>query len=113
LEDAEIDKSKAFIILDMVEYVQNSIRSRTMVSKSTGTINAVAFDSGKTSEETTSPFDAFIQVIDGSAEILINNQSYPVEKGNSIILPAHTRTLVKANARFKMISIVLKSEYDR
>jgi quercetin dioxygenase-like cupin family protein len=113
LEDAEIEKSKAFIILDMVEYVQNSIRSRTITRKGTGTINAFAFDSGKASEETTSPFDAFIQVIDGSAEILINDHSYPVESGNSIILPAHARTLVKANARFKMISIVLKSEYDR
>jgi quercetin dioxygenase-like cupin family protein len=99
--------------MDMVEYVQNSIRSRTIISKATGTIDAVAFDSGVVLEETTSPFDAFVQVIDGSAEILINNQSYPVEKGNSIILPAHARTLIKANGRFKMISIVLKSEYDR
>jgi quercetin dioxygenase-like cupin family protein len=113
LEDAEIEKSKAFIIMDSVAYVQNSINSKTIISKLTGTINAVAFDSGEALEEIPSPFDAFIQVIDGSAEILINDHSYPVESGNSIILPAHARTLVKANAHFKMISIVLKSEYDR
>lgn len=99
--------------MDSVEYVQNSIRSKTIISKATGTINTVAFDSVEALEEIPSPFDAFIQVIDGSAEILINDHSYPVESGNSIILPAHARTLVKANARFKMISIVLKSEFDR
>lgn len=113
MENSEIEKSKAFIAIDIVEYVQNSISSKTIISKATGTINAVAFDSGDALEEIPSPFDAFIQVIDGSAEILINNQSYAVETGNSMILPAHARTLVKANPQFKMISIVLKSEYDR
>jgi quercetin dioxygenase-like cupin family protein len=60
----------------------------------------------------TSPFDTFVQVIDGRAEIVINEKSHSLNTGESIIIPAHSRQIIKANERFKMISTIIKSGFD-
>ncbi len=59
-----------------------------------------------------SPFDTFIQVIDGKAEILIDDKSNQLNTGDSIIMPAHTKNTIKANVRFIMISTIIKSGYE-
>ena len=101
-----------FAIAEMVEYLPAAIMKRTIVKKITGIINAVAFNSGESLEEKISPFDTFIQIIDGKAEIMINEKSFEIGTGEAIIVPAHSRTRIKATTRFKMLSIVIKSGYE-
>jgi len=110
--DREYDKSKTFIIVEIIEYVPNSIVIKTIIKKTTGNVSAVSFDSGETLPEKTSSFDTFIQVIDGKAEIVIDGMSNLLKTGQSIIIPAHVRNTLKANERFKMISTVIKSGYE-
>ena len=62
--------------------------------------------------EKISPFDTFIQVIDGKAEVVIDDVSSLLNVGESIIIPAHTSNTIKANVRFKMISTTIKSGYE-
>jgi mannose-6-phosphate isomerase-like protein (cupin superfamily) len=62
--------------------------------------------------ETIIPFDTFVQIIDGTAEIVIDGVSNFLETGQSIIIPAHTSNIVKTNERFKMISTIIKSGYE-
>lgn len=112
MENLDFEKSKAFIIVEIIEYVPNSVVSKTIIKKSTGNINAVAFDTGEGLTEKISPFDTFAQIIDGKAEIIIDGKSNILETGQSIIIPAHTSNLVKANERFKMISTIIKSGYE-
>lgn len=112
VENLELEKSKAFIIVEIIEYVPNSVLIKTIIKKTTGNVSAVSFDSGETLAERTSPFDNFIQVIDGVAEILIDGTSHLLEVGQSIIIPAHSRNTIKANVRFKMISTTIKSGYE-
>ena len=111
-EVLEFEKSKAHIIVEIIEYVDDSVVIKTIIKKSTGNISAVSIDSGEKLEEKTSPFDTFIQIIDGKAEIIIDDNSTPLETGESIIIPAHSRHSIKANDRFKMISTVIKSGYE-
>jgi quercetin dioxygenase-like cupin family protein len=108
----EVEKSKALIIVEIIEYVPDSVVIKTIIKKSTGNISAVSFDTGEKLEEKTSPFDTFIQIIDGKAEIVIDDKSNLLETGQSIIIPAHSRNSYKANDRFKMISTVIKSAYE-
>ena len=75
-------------------------------------VTAVSFDSGENLTEKISPFDTFIQIIEGRAEILIDDNSQTLETGQSIIIPAHSRNTIKANERFKMISTIIKSGYE-
>ena len=112
METLEIDKSKAFIIVEIIEYVPDSVVIKTIIKKTTGNISVVSFDTGEKLEEKSSPFDTFIQIIDGKAQIIIDDVSTLLETGSSIIIPAHSRNSIKANDRFKMISTVIKSGYE-
>lgn len=112
MDNTDIEKSKTFIIVEIIEYVPNSIVIKTIIKKTTGNISAVSFDSGEALVEKTSPFDTFIQIIEGNAEIIISNKSYLLQTGQSIIIPAHSPNSIKANVRFKMISTIIKSGYE-
>jgi quercetin dioxygenase-like cupin family protein len=109
---ADFKKSIALIIVEIIEYIPDCVVIKTIIKKRTGNISAVSFDSGEKLEEKTSPFDTFIQIIDGKAEIVIDGISRLLETGSFIIIPAHCRNSIKANNRFKMISTVIKSGYE-
>lgn len=110
--DTEIEKSKQYVVIELVDYNSNTVTSKTIFSKATGNVNLMAFDSGKTLPEIISAFDAFIQIIEGSAEIVIDKHSNLLRAGESIIIPAHTTYFINAPNRFKMISTVIKSGYE-
>lgn len=112
MENTEVENSKVFIIVEIIEYVPNAVVIKTIIKKSTGNVTAVSVDTGENLTEKISPFDRFIQIIEGSAEIVIDDRSQTLETGQSIIIPAHTKNTIKANERFKMISTIIKSGYE-
>lgn len=108
----ELEKSKPHILIEIIEYVPNSVVCKTIIRKTTGNISIVAIDTGEIQAEKISPFDTFIQVIEGEAEVFIDDNSNILQTGQAIIIPAHSSNVVKANKRFKMISTVIKSGYE-
>lgn len=112
VEKREQEKGKPFITVEIIEYVPHSVVIKTIIKKTTGNITVASIDSGETFTEKTSPFDSFIQVIDGKAQVVIDSESQLIETGQSIIIPAHSRNSIKANERFKMIATVIKSGYE-
>jgi len=112
MDNTEIEKSKAHIIVEIIEYIPNSIVSKTIIKKSTGNISIMSFDTGEALTEKTSPFDSFAQIIEGKAEIVIDGNSKMLVSGEGIIIPAHRSNIVKADGRFKMILTVIKSGYE-
>ena len=107
MDNSEVEKAKALIIAEMIEYVPNSVVIKTIIKKSTGNISAVSVDSGEALAENSIPFDAFVQIIDGKAEIIIDGVSNFLDTGESIIIPANTLNLVRGKERFKMISNIV------
>ena len=110
--NTEMEKSKAHIIVEIIEYVPNAVLSRTIIRKTTGNITVSSFDTGEELAEKSSAFDTYIQIIDGSAEIVINGQNHELKLGEGIIIPAHARNSFCAKEQFKMISTVIKSGYE-
>jgi len=108
----ELEKSKSHIIVEIIEYVPNSVVIKTIIKKSTGNISVMSFDSGEGLTEKTSPFDTFAQIIEGNAEIVIDNKSSLLESGQGIVIPAHSLNFIKPNGRFKMILTIIKSAYE-
>lgn len=98
--------------MEIIEYIPNSVVIKTIIKKTTGSISAVSFDSGEALSEKTSPFDTFIQIIDGEAVVVINKTELKLGVGESIIIPAHSPNIIEAKVRFKMISTVIKSGYE-
>jgi quercetin dioxygenase-like cupin family protein len=112
MENSEVEKAKSLIVVEIIEYVLNSVAIKSIIKKTTGNITAVSFDTGEALTEKVIPFDTFVQIIDGKAEILIDGISILLGTGESIIIPAHASSIVKANERFKMISTIIKSGYE-
>ncbi len=112
MQTSEIEKSKSHILIEIIEYVPNSVVSKTIIRKTTGNVSVVAIDTGETLSDKISPFDTFIQIIEGAAEVIIDDNSNLLQTGDGIIIPAHTTNNVKANERFKMILTVIKSGYE-
>lgn len=111
-DSTELEKSKLHIIVEIIEYMTNSVVIKTIIKKSTGNISVMSFDSGEGLTEKTSPFDTFVQIIEGKAEIVIDKVSNILQSGQGIIIPAHSPNFIKPNGRFKMILTVIKSGYE-
>ncbi len=80
---------------------------KPLSKKNTTNVSVSSFDAGETLTENTFPFDTFTQVIDGKAEIVINEESHLWDTGQYFIIPAHSTQIIKANKRIKIISTVI------
>ena len=112
IDNIEMEKSKPHIIVEILEYVPNSILMKTIIKKTTGNITVTSLDAGEELTEKTLPFDCFVQIIDGKAEVIINEKKYKLELGEGIIIPAHAPHCLIANEQFKMICTIIKSGYE-
>ena len=79
------------------------------MNKDTGTVTVFAFDEGQGLSEHTAPFDALVQIIDGTAEIVISGEKYLLQAGEMIIMPAHEPHALKAVQKFKMMLTLIKA----
>ena len=105
----EFEKAKVFSFNDSIEYSDGGIVSKTVLKKQTGNISLFSFDKGEALSEHTAPFDAIIQVVDGTGEITIGGKPYIVRTGEAIIMPANISHSVKAVEKFKMVLTMIRS----
>lgn len=112
MEISEVEKEKSHIIVEIIQYIPNAVLSKTILKKLTGNITVSSFDAGEELPEKTSPFDNYIQIIDGTAEIIINEITHKLTLGQGIIIPAHATHCFNANVQFKMLSTIIKSGYE-
>ena len=108
----ELEKETTHIIVEIIEYIPNAVVSRTIIKKNSGNITAMSLDQGEELGEKTVPFDTYIQIIHGSAQLTINNSIRHLKLGEGIVIPAHQSHCFNANEKFKMISTVIKSGYE-
>ncbi|MGE5280093.1 MAG: cupin domain-containing protein [Deltaproteobacteria bacterium] len=94
---------------DLIAYQGNAVVSSEVLRKDAGTITVFAFDKGQGLSEHTAPFDAFLHVIDGAAEVTISGKPLIVRKGAMVIMPANEPHAVRAVTRFKMLLVMIKS----
>ncbi len=102
-------KPKLEIMTEMVNYQDETIVSRTLIDKKTGTVTLFAFSKGQALSEHTAPFDAMVYVLEGKAQITISGVSYDLMEGNMIIMPANDPHAVKAVDNFKMLLTMIRS----
>lgn len=110
-ENLSLEKSKASILVEIIQYVPNAVLSKTILKKIMGNITVSSLDAGEELAEKTSPLDNFIRVIYGVAEVSNNDKTHSLRPGEGMIIPAHTRQCFHAR-QFKMISTIIKSGYE-
>lgn len=100
--------AKSCELRTLIEYAGDSIVSKTIIDKPVGTITLFAFDKGQKLSEHTAPYDAVIQVIEGSGAVYIDGKENVVGCGQLIIMPANIPHSVEAREKFKMMLIMIR-----
>lgn len=99
----------ALRLVELVDYQDGAVVSRTIVDRETGTVTLFAFDQGQGLSEHTASYDALVYVIDGEAEIVISGKAFHLKDGEMILMPANEPHALKAVRKFKMMLIMIRS----
>ena len=110
METKEFNRATIFTLGDTIKYADGAVVSKTITNRSEGTVTLFAFDKEQGLSEHTTPFDAQVNIIDGSATIYIDKKPYLLHKDDFIVMPADVPHALEATERFKMMLIMIKSK---
>jgi len=100
---------QALDLKGLISYQEGSVVSKTLVDRGIGTITLFSFDAGQGLSEHTAPFDAFVQIVDGEAEVTISGEKHTVRAGEIIIMPADKPHALRAEKRFTMLLVMIRA----
>ncbi len=103
-----MEVSKLFRLADHISYAENSVVSKTIIKKQTGTITLFAFDKGQGLSPHIAPFDALVQVVDGACVFIIGEIRNTMNTGDCIVLPSGIVHSVESITPFKMLLTMIK-----
>jgi len=109
MEKAKKLQSKPVRLVDLIEYQEASVVSRTLIDKKAGTVTLFAFDEKQGLSEHTAPYDALVEIVDGEAEVTISGRTPHLKAGEMVIMPADQPHSLKATAKFKMLLTMIRS----
>jgi quercetin dioxygenase-like cupin family protein len=102
-----IPHSQVHNIVDLVEYREGRVESRTLSQGKNLSITLFSFDKGQEISAHSSPGDALVHILDGEAEIAIGDEKFHLKAGQMIVMPAGIPHALYAVERFKMLLIVV------
>jgi quercetin dioxygenase-like cupin family protein len=100
--------SEPQVLLDLVDYQEGRVVSRTFAQNSVMSLTLFAFDQGEGLSAHTAAGDAFVQILDGEAQIIIDGKEVVVKSGEVVVMPAKVPHSLHAATRFKMLLVVVK-----
>ncbi len=102
-------KAEILNLAELAQYQENAVVSNQVLRAENGNVTLFAFDAGQELSEHSTPHDALLQILDGKAEIIISGKSFPMQAGETIILPADEPHAVKATKQFKMLLTMIRA----
>jgi quercetin dioxygenase-like cupin family protein len=108
MPNEKIEPGIPFIFTQSISYQADGIVSMRIIQREKGNVSLFAFDAGQKLSEHTAPFDAMVQIMEGSAEIVIGGKPNQLVAGQSIIMPAQIPHAVNANERFIMLLTMIR-----
>jgi quercetin dioxygenase-like cupin family protein len=98
-----------FKLADLVAYAEGSIVSRAIVQEHVASLTLFAFDAGQALSEHTTAYNAYLQVLDGEADLVIGGESVVAHEGDVVLLPSGVPHEVNARVRFKMLLTMIRA----
>lgn len=108
MEKSIFEHSNVFRFPEKVDYSAEGIISKRVIDRTAGTVTLFSFDKGQRLSTHSAPFDALVQVVEGNAEIVINEIPFTLGAGDAIIMPAGIPHAVNAVEKFKMVLTMIK-----
>jgi len=108
--DNEELRARARDLASLVDYQEGSVVSRTILQKKVGTVTVFSFDVDEGLSEHTTPFDALVYIINGTARITIGEDEITLAEGQMTIMPANVPHALKAVTPYKMMLVMIRSD---
>ena len=106
---SQLPPAEPMALAEAVQYAPGSVVSRTLLKTDTGTLTLFAFDAGQGLSEHTAPFNATVQVLDGTATLMIGGKTVTVRTGELALMPANVPHAVQHAGRFKMLLTMFRA----
>ena len=106
--EQSFQKGAVLHLASLIEYAEGGVISKQLIKNPAGNITLFSFDKGEGLSEHRAPFDALVQVLEGTADISVNGNLFTVKAGESIVFPANAPHALTATERFKMLLTMIK-----
>jgi len=104
----QIPPAEALILHSLIHPTEQGIASRILAKTRGGNLTLFALDAGQGLTEHTSPFDAFVIVLEGALTLSIGGVPVRATPGTIVHMPADIPHAVDAPEASRMLLIMLK-----
>ena len=106
--DSTLPAAQALDLQSLNTPTAHGIASRVLARRSGGNVTLFAFDAGQGLTEHTSPFDAFVIVLEGVFALTIGATAVEAQPGQIVRLPASVSHAVEARVASRMLLVMLR-----
>ena len=92
----------------LVDYVPGSVVSRALVQSKPASVTLFAVDAGQGLNEHTTPYDAHVLIVEGTASLTIGGVPVTARTGEIVRLPASVPHALDAREPFKMLLFMIR-----
>ena len=103
-----IAAAEALSLHSLITPTEAGIASRILAKTTGGNLTLFAFDAGQGLTEHTSPFEAFVMVLDGTMGLTIGGKALTAGAGTIVRLPANVPHALEAENNVRMLLVMLR-----
>ena len=107
-----INFSEPLPLVNLVDYEEGRVVSRTFAQNEAMSLTLFAFDEGEGLSTHAAPGDAMVQVLDREVMLTIGGKVVVAKAGEVVVMPADVPHSVNATKPFKMLLTVVKKPKD-
>jgi quercetin dioxygenase-like cupin family protein len=102
--------AEALALQALITHTGHGIASRILAKTSGGNFTLFAFDAGQGLTEHTSPFDAYVMVIEGELLLTIGGHAVRATPGTLVRMPANVPHGLEAPQPARMLLLMLREQ---
>ena len=104
--------AEALALQTLITQTEHGIASRILAKTSGGNFTLFAFDAGQGLTEHTSPFDAYVMVLEGELLLTIGGHPVQAKPGTIVRMPAGVPHALEAPEPARMMLLMLRERTD-
>jgi quercetin dioxygenase-like cupin family protein len=104
----QLPAAEALTLESLIALAPEGIASRVLSKAAGGSMTIFAFDEGQGLTEHSSPFDAFVLVLDGAITLTIGGAATHATPGTIVRMPANVPHALDASEKCRLLLVMLK-----
>lgn len=110
--DGTLKGGQAHPLTELIEIAEGAVVSRVLAKTTGGNVTLFAFDRNQGLSEHTAPFDALVQLVDGSLQLTTAGKGVVLAPGEIALMPASVPHALHAFEPSRMVLTMLRSSTE-